>query len=121
MPDSDTPCPRTARRVWRSLLFPYIRDTAHVHGTIVLLEACRRYGVRKFLFASSSSIYGETRRIPFSEDDLSTLPVSPYAATRLAETSKAARMLGYEPSTPFDEGIARMTAWYKLWKQDHRA
>ncbi|HXF25931.1 MAG TPA: GDP-mannose 4,6-dehydratase [Bryobacteraceae bacterium] len=59
-------------------------ESVNVRGTMVLLEASRKNGVRKFLFASSSSIYGATRSIPFREDDWDTLPISPYAATKMA-------------------------------------
>ena len=59
-------------------------ESVNVRGTMILLEASRRNGVRKFLFASSSSIYGATRSIPFREDDWDTLPISPYAATKMA-------------------------------------
>ena len=59
-------------------------ESVNVRGTMVLLEASRKHGVRKFLFASSSSIYGATRSIPFREDDWDTLPISPYAATKMA-------------------------------------
>jgi UDP-glucuronate 4-epimerase len=51
---------------------------------VLLLEAARRHGARKFLFASSSSIYGIANRVPFSEEDNVNLPVSPYAATKIA-------------------------------------
>jgi UDP-glucuronate 4-epimerase len=51
---------------------------------MVLLEACRQHGVRKFVFASSSSIYGITNQVPFTEDDTAAMPISPYAATKIA-------------------------------------
>jgi UDP-glucuronate 4-epimerase len=51
-------------------------------GTAMLLEAARAAGVRRFLFASSSSVYGETARVPFREDDVCGSPISPYAATK---------------------------------------
>ena len=59
-------------------------ESVNVRGTMVLLEACHKYGVRKFLFASSSSIYGISSHVPFREDDPDHLPISPYAATKLA-------------------------------------
>ena len=67
-----------------SLEQPLLYERVNVHGTIVLLEAARQSGVRKFIFASSSSIYGAANQVPFSESDLSNLPISPYAATKLA-------------------------------------
>ena len=56
----------------------------NVVGTVVLLEAARRHGVRRFLFGSSSSVYGAAEKVPFSEDDPVDRPVSPYAASKLA-------------------------------------
>ena len=56
----------------------------NLDGTIQLLEACRRHEVRKFVFASSSSVYGSRVGEPFSETDRVDEPVSPYAATKKA-------------------------------------
>ncbi|MCZ6794259.1 MAG: GDP-mannose 4,6-dehydratase [Planctomycetota bacterium] len=56
----------------------------NLDGTIQLLEACRRHEVRKFVFASSSSVYGNRVGEPFSETDRVDEPVSPYAATKKA-------------------------------------
>ncbi|MBL8292429.1 MAG: NAD-dependent epimerase/dehydratase family protein [Bryobacterales bacterium] len=67
-----------------SLEDPLLYEHANVRGTVTLLEACRRAGVRKFVFASSSSIYGVANRVPFSEEDQTNLPISPYAATKIA-------------------------------------
>ncbi len=68
---------------------PSIDDPAtyadvNVTGTTRLLEACHRHGVGRFLFGSSSSVYGNNERVPFSEDDRVDRPVSPYAATKQA-------------------------------------
>lgn len=59
-------------------------ESVNVRGTIVLLEQCRHHGTGKFVFASSSSVYGVADRVPFNEDDSLSLPISPYAATKLA-------------------------------------
>jgi UDP-glucuronate 4-epimerase len=67
-----------------SLEQPLLYERVNVGGTMALLEAARQCGVRKFVFASSSSIYGVANRVPFSEDDLTNLPISPYAATKIA-------------------------------------
>ena len=56
----------------------------NVTGTAVLLEAARRHGVKKFLFGSSSSVYGNNEKVPFAEDDPVERPVSPYAASKRA-------------------------------------
>ncbi len=57
---------------------------ANVTGTQVVLELARRRGVRRFVFASSSSVYGNHGKVPFSEDDPVDRPISPYAATKRA-------------------------------------
>jgi UDP-glucuronate 4-epimerase len=67
-----------------SLADPLLYEDVNVRGTMVLLEACREFSIPKFVFASSSSIYGATNRVPFGEDDPLNLPISPYAATKLA-------------------------------------
>lgn len=67
-----------------SLEQPLLYERVNVHGTMVLLEACRKYGVKKFVFASSSSIYGVANQVPFVESDTAALPISPYAATKIA-------------------------------------
>jgi len=56
----------------------------NVAGTQALLEATRRAGVRRFVFASSSSVYGINPRVPWSEDDHVLQPISPYASTKVS-------------------------------------
>lgn len=56
----------------------------NVNGTVALLEAAKRYGTKKFIFASSSSVYGNNKKIPFCETDCVDFPVSVYAATKKA-------------------------------------
>ena len=67
-----------------SLEQPLLYEQVNVRGTMVLLEMARRCGVGKFVFASSSSIYGIANRVPFSESDAENQPISPYAATKIA-------------------------------------
>jgi nucleoside-diphosphate-sugar epimerase len=55
----------------------------NVRGTQLLLEACRDGGVRRFVYASSSSVYGDSPVLPLREDGL-CLPISPYGVTKLA-------------------------------------
>jgi UDP-glucuronate 4-epimerase len=54
----------------------------NVNGTIAILEAMREHGVKKMLFASSSSVYGNNKKVPFSETDNVDYPISPYASTK---------------------------------------
>jgi len=56
----------------------------NVVGTSLLLEAAAKCGIKKFVFASSSSVYGDNEKVPFSETDAVDNPVSPYAATKRA-------------------------------------
>ncbi len=56
----------------------------NVEGTTNLLQSAVSHGVKKFLFASSSSVYGNASRVPFSEEDPVEEPISPYAATKRA-------------------------------------
>jgi len=67
-----------------SIQDPLLYSDVNVQGTVVLLEACRKHGVGKFIFGSSSSVYGNNSKVPFSEKDDVSLPVSPYAATKRA-------------------------------------
>lgn len=65
-----------------SLADPVLYEEVNCVGTIHLLEAARRFGRPKFVFASSSSVYGVNSKLPFSEEDPITQPVSPYATTK---------------------------------------
>ncbi|MBW2992605.1 GDP-mannose 4,6-dehydratase [Candidatus Woesearchaeota archaeon] len=51
-------------------------------GTLNLLELCRKFGIKDFVYASSSSVYGGNKKIPFSEKDNVDSPISFYAATK---------------------------------------
>jgi UDP-glucuronate 4-epimerase len=63
---------------------PQLYERVNVGGTVNLLESARQLGVNRFIFGSSSSVYGITNRVPFAEDDPCLRPISPYAATKLA-------------------------------------
>jgi len=58
--------------------------SVNLDGTTCLLEAARRHRVERFVFGSSSSVYGNNPKVPFAEDDPVDHPVSPYAATKKA-------------------------------------
>ena len=58
--------------------------TTNINGTYYLLDAARRSGVHRFIFSSSSSVYGLNTKMPFSEEDRIDQTISPYAATKLA-------------------------------------
>ncbi|MBZ5659126.1 MAG: GDP-mannose 4,6-dehydratase [Acidobacteriia bacterium] len=63
---------------------PELYEQVNVAGTVNLLELSREFHVSRFLFGSSSSVYGASSRAPFSEDNFDLRPISPYAATKLA-------------------------------------
>ncbi len=67
-----------------SVVDPELYVDVNVNGTARLLAAAHRHNVRKFVFASSSSVYGSRTNGPFHEDDNVDAPVSPYAATKKA-------------------------------------
>ncbi len=67
-----------------SIQHPRLYYDTNVIGTLNLLEAARATGVQRFIFASSSSVYGASKTVPFSEDEHLTQTLSPYAATKIA-------------------------------------
>jgi UDP-glucuronate 4-epimerase len=68
-----------------SMVDPYAYVTANLMGHVVMLEAARhRPGLKHFVYASSSSVYGGNTKMPFSESDPVDLPVSLYGATKRA-------------------------------------
>jgi len=67
-----------------SIQYPRLYYDTNVTGTLHLLEAARVTGIERFIFASSSSVYGASKAIPFSEDEHLSQTISPYAATKVA-------------------------------------
>jgi UDP-glucuronate 4-epimerase len=63
---------------------PVLYSSINVEGTVQLLEACQTMGIGRFVFGSSSSVYGDTTQPPFREDAPAVDPISPYAATKRA-------------------------------------
>jgi len=63
---------------------PLLYEEVNCKGTLNLLELSRIYKVKQFVFGSSSSVYGNNKKVPFSEDDPVNEPISPYAATKRA-------------------------------------
>lgn len=62
----------------------------NTNGTVVLLDAARRHNCASFVLGSTSSVYGETQRIPFQEDDTADRPLAPYPASK-----RAAELFGH--------------------------
>lgn len=61
---------------------PDYYTSVNLDGTVNLLDASVAAGVERFVFASSSSVYGNNEKVPFAEDDRVDFPISPYAATK---------------------------------------
>jgi len=76
--------------VRQSVENPWVYFDTNVTGTLNLLELCREFGVKKFVLASTSSLYGASNARPFREDTNTDGPLSPYAASK-----KAAEALCY--------------------------
>ena len=70
--------------VRNSLLNPLEYEDVNIKGTLNLLEMSRKYKIKNFVYASSSSVYGNNKKQPFSESDNVDTPISPYAATKKA-------------------------------------
>ncbi len=73
-----------------SLENPVLYADVNVVGTTVMLDVAAKHKIRNFVYASSSSVYGDCAKVPFSEDERADKPVSPYAATK-----KATELLAY--------------------------
>jgi nucleoside-diphosphate-sugar epimerase len=61
---------------------PWVYFQTNCHGTLNLLELCRQFGVKKFVLASTSSLYGAHNSVPYREDSDTNRPLSPYAASK---------------------------------------
>jgi len=73
-----------------SIQNPALYTDVNINGTVNLLEISKKHHIRQFVFASSSSVYGNNAKVPFSEKDAVDFPISPYAATK-----KAGELLGH--------------------------
>jgi UDP-glucuronate 4-epimerase len=83
--------------VRHSIQNPFIYEESNLKGFLNLLELARHSPVRNFVFASSSSVYGNNRELPFSIDDTVDTPISLYAATK-----KANELMAHAYSHLFD-------------------
>lgn len=68
--------------VRQSVENPWVYVDTNVTGTLNLLELCREYEIKKFVLASTSSLYGANNPLPFSEESNTDGPLSPYAASK---------------------------------------
>ncbi|KKQ40004.1 MAG: NAD-dependent epimerase/dehydratase [Candidatus Moranbacteria bacterium GW2011_GWC2_37_73] len=69
---------------------PFIYEDTNVKGTLNLLHLAKEFKIENFVLFSSSSVYGNSSKVPFSENEVVDCPISPYAATK-----KATELLGY--------------------------
>lgn len=74
----------------QSVADPYVYTDTNLGGTLNLLEFCKKAGIKKFVLASTSSLYGKDNEMPFREDLDTNRPLSPYAASK-----KAAEAMSY--------------------------
>ena len=72
-----------------SVEFPAVYVEANVSGSLNLMEMCRRFGVKKFVLASTSSLYGKEHPTPYREEMNTDHQLSPYAATKKAAEAMA--------------------------------
>jgi len=84
-----------------SVLQPKLYQKVNIRGTLNLLEKANQYHISKFIMASSSSVYGNNKKVPFSESDPVDNPISPYAATK-----KACELIGYTYSTLYNISVS---------------
>jgi len=84
-----------------SLIQPKLYQEVNIRGTINLLELAKEYKIKKFVLASSSSVYGNNKKVPFSESDSVDNPISPYAATK-----KACELIAYTYASLYNISIS---------------
>lgn len=72
-----------------SLINPYSYVDANITGFLNILEACRHFPVKHLIFASSSSVYGLSKQVPFSVEHVADHPVAMYAASKKANEMMA--------------------------------
>ena len=92
----------------------YIKS--NIIGTYNILEACRHYPVKHLLYASSSSVYGANKKVPFEETDFVDNPVSLYAATK-----KSDELIAYTYSHLYDipaSGLRFFTVYGPMGRPD---
>lgn len=82
---------------------PMLYQDVNVKGTMNMLECCREFGVSKFIMASSSSVYGNNKKVPFSETDIVDFAISPYAATK-----KSCEVIGHSYHHLFNIDMAML-------------
>ena len=90
-----------------SLENPKLYEVVNIKGTLNVFELAKEFKVKKVIAASSSSVYGNQEKVPFSEDDNVDNPISPYAASK-----KSCELFGYYYSSFFDVIMLRFFTAY---------
>ena len=67
-----------------SLINPWAYEKSNILGTLNIFELAKKFNIKKVIYASSSSVYGGNKKVPFSEEDKVDKPISLYAATKIA-------------------------------------
>jgi UDP-glucuronate 4-epimerase len=67
-----------------SIQNPVLYTDVNINGSVNIMEISKMYNIKSFVFASSSSVYGNNTKVPFAEADVVDFPISPYAATKKA-------------------------------------
>ena len=85
---------------------PSIQNPAYYYdvnitGTMNLLDLVKKARIKQFIFASNSSLYGNNKKVPFSEEDFVDYPISPYAATKNLVSCFAILIIIFMSSTWF--------------------
>jgi UDP-glucuronate 4-epimerase len=81
-----------------SIAQPMLYADVNVNGTVVMLQMAREAGVSRFVFGSSSSVYGDAATPPFREDDPAIAPISPYAASKRGAELQCEAFSAVEPA-----------------------
>ncbi len=81
-----------------SIAQPALYADVNIGGTVALLQAAREAGVTRFIFGSSSSVYGDNATPPFREDDPAIAPISPYAASKRGAELQCEAFSALEPA-----------------------
>ena len=67
-----------------SIIDPWAYQDNNVNATLNLLELCKMVKIKNFTLASTSSVYGDNKKLPTIESDISSFPLSPYAASKIS-------------------------------------
>jgi UDP-glucuronate 4-epimerase len=93
---------------------PHIYTSINIDGTINIFELAKEYGVENLVFASSSSVYGNTEEMPWREDQTADRPLSPYGATKRAD-----ELMGYSYHHNFGLNITALR-YFNAYGENNR-